>query len=81
MGSLANSGDPDELLHNVVFHHCLHCLLQDKIFLLRNTIIFGNYNLLTPPFSTDYSNFIVSSFIETSIGLINLCLPFSYLSK
>ena len=28
MGTLANSEDPDEMLHNVAFHQGLHCLLK-----------------------------------------------------
>ena len=27
MGTLANSGDPDEIQHNAAFHLGLHCLL------------------------------------------------------
>ena len=27
MGTLANSGDPDEMQHNAAFHQGLHCLL------------------------------------------------------
>ena len=30
MGTLANSGDPDEMPHNVAFHEGLHCLLRLK---------------------------------------------------
>ena len=26
MGTLANSEDPDDMLHNVAFHQGLHCL-------------------------------------------------------
>ena len=28
MGTLANSEDADEMLHNAEFHQCLHCLLK-----------------------------------------------------
>ena len=28
MGTLANSEDPDEMLHFAAFHHGLHCLLR-----------------------------------------------------
>ena len=27
-GTLANSEDPDEILHKALFHHDLHCLLR-----------------------------------------------------
>ena len=30
MGTLVNSEDPDEMLHNVAFHQGLHCLLRLK---------------------------------------------------
>ena len=30
MRTLSNSEDPDEMLHNVAFHHGLHCLLKKK---------------------------------------------------
>ena len=49
MLTLANSEDPDEMLHNAAFHRGLQCLLGQKkgSFLKRNTILFGNYNLVT----------------------------------
>ena len=30
MGTLATSGDPDEMLHIAAFHPGLHCLLRQK---------------------------------------------------
>ena len=30
MLTLANSEDPDEMLHNAAFHQSLHCLLRQK---------------------------------------------------
>ena len=30
MSTLANSEDPDEMLHNAAFHLGLHCLLMQK---------------------------------------------------
>ena len=30
MSYLANSEDPDEILHYAAFHQCLHCLLRQK---------------------------------------------------
>ena len=30
MGTLANSEDPDEMLHNAAFHQGIHCLLKQK---------------------------------------------------
>ena len=35
---LADSEDPDEMLHNAVLHQGLHCLLRQSIFRERNTI-------------------------------------------
>ena len=29
-GTLANSEDPDEMLHNAAFHQGLHCLLRQN---------------------------------------------------
>ena len=30
MGTLANSEDPDKIMHNAAFHQGLHCLLRLK---------------------------------------------------
>ena len=30
MGTLANSEDPDEMLHNAAFHQGLHCMLSQN---------------------------------------------------
>ena len=30
MDSFTNSGDPDEMTHNVAFHQGLHCLIRSK---------------------------------------------------
>ena len=30
MGTLTNSEDPNEMLHNAAFHQSLHCLLKEK---------------------------------------------------
>ena len=46
--TMANSDDPDEIHHYAAYHHGLHCLLiaTKSIIRERNTIVFGNYNLL-----------------------------------
>ena len=41
-GTLANSEDPDEMLHNAVFHQRLHCLLRQN---QSSEFFFLNYYL------------------------------------
>ena len=46
MGTLANSEDPDKILHNAAFHQDLHCLpRQDRSSETKNIKCFGNSNL------------------------------------
>ena len=40
MGSFTNSGDPDEMTHNVAFHHGLHCLIRSKDLQTKKNISF-----------------------------------------
>ena len=40
MHSLANSEDPDEMLHNAAFHQGLHCLLLQKQSSVKEIIFF-----------------------------------------
>ena len=48
MSSLANSEDPNEIMHNVTFHQGLHCLLGKKtIFRERNKILFLENSLVS----------------------------------
>ena len=48
MGTLANSEDPDEMLHNVNFIRvCLHCSLGQNIQERRNTNYFFKKKKLT----------------------------------
>ena len=46
-GTLANSADPDEMLHNAAFHQGLHCLLRHKQSSEKETDLFFflNYDL------------------------------------
>ena len=47
MGTLANSEDPDEMLHNAAFHQGLHCLLrQNRSSEKEIKDLFLNYNQL-----------------------------------
>ena len=41
MGTLANSEDPDEMLHNAAFHQGLHVCLLKMIFRDNSTPYFG----------------------------------------
>ena len=45
MGTLANSEDPDEMLHNAAFHQGLHCLLRQNWSSEKEIQYFFNYNL------------------------------------
>ena len=40
MGGFTNSGDPDEMMHNVAFHQGLHCLIRSKDLQTKKYIIF-----------------------------------------
>ena len=44
MGTLANSEDPDEMLHHAAYHQGLHCLLR-QYQSLENKITFFYYNM------------------------------------
>ena len=62
MGTLANSEDPAEMLHQG-----LHCLPRQKQYSEKeNAILFENYNLR---FLNIYSGFIASNCMGCSIGL------------
>ena len=48
MGTLANSEDPDEMLHNGAFHQGLYCLLRQNpsfIYIIFFVKFLENYNL------------------------------------
>ena len=46
MCTLANSEDPDEMLHNAAFHQGLYYLLRQKTYSEKEKqFLFGNYNL------------------------------------
>ena len=70
MGTLANNKYPDEILHNVVFHQSLHCLLRQsqssekEIHYLFEIITFD-----PSIYTIDHPDFVVSSFFENSISL------------
>ena len=57
MRTLANSEDPDEMLHDAAFHLCLHCLLRSKREIFFLEIIACNpsiYKLGHPKFIVPY---------------------------
>ena len=47
MGTLANSEDPDEMLHNAAFHQGLHCLLRQKPIFQRKKYNFFLFEIIT----------------------------------
>ena len=61
---LANSEDPDEMLHNAAFHQSL-LFAKAKVIFREKINFFGNYNMYT----MDHPVFIVSNLTENSIGL------------
>ena len=58
MGTLANSEYPDKILHNAVFHQCLHCLLRQN----RTSEKEIQYFCVTPQYGPFFC------FMENSIG-------------
>ena len=66
---MANSEDPGAMLHNVVFHQDLHCLLSQKRSSEKE--IQSNLEIIVcdPLINTmDHSDLIVCSFMENNIG-------------
>ena len=61
MGTLANSGDPDE---NAIYYVAFHCLLRQNESSENGVVFFLNYNLL----SMDHPVLTVLNFMEHSIG-------------
>ena len=68
-GTLANSKNPDEMPHNVAFHQCLHCLLRQIHLQRKNYIYFLIIACDHSIYIMDHPDFIVCSFMESSIGL------------
>ena len=68
---MANSKDPDEMLHNAAFHQGLHCLLfKIKLIFRERIVLFLEIVTYNPIIYTiDHPDFIVCSFKENSIGL------------
>ena len=59
MGTFPNSEDPVEMRQNVAFHQGLHCLQ-------RQTFLYITCS--TSIYTMNHSGFIISSFMENSIG-------------
>ena len=57
---LANSEDPDEILHNDAFHQFLHCMLRQK-WSSEKVQYHLEINLLPLMYTNDFSRFIVSN--------------------
>ena len=68
MRTLAKNDDPDKMLHDAAFHQGLHCSLRQNIQRKK----FNNLEIITyyPSINRlDYPDFIVCSFMESSIYL------------
>ena len=62
MCTLANSEDPDEMLHNAAFHQGLYYLLRQKTYSEKEKqFLFGNYNLDPLICTMDHPKVIVSN--------------------
>ena len=70
MGTLTNREDTDEMPQNVAFHQGLHCLQrQNQSSEKKNYAIFLEMITCdTSIYTVDYSDFIVCSFVDKSIG-------------
>ena len=70
MGTLVNSEDPDDMLHNLAFHQGLHYLLRKIRSTEKEKQYFGEIIICDPSIYTmDHPAFIVCSFMENSIGV------------
>ena len=69
MNTLANSDDPDEMLHIVAFHQGLHCLLSQNESLVKEKQFYIAIKTCDPSIHTmDHPKFIVSNQKEESIS-------------
>ena len=69
MGTMANSEDPDEMPHKAAFHQGLHCCQDEINFQRMKSVFSGSITCDPSTYTMDNSDFIVSIFMETSIGL------------
>ena len=71
MGTLANSEDPDEMLHNAAFHQGLHLLLRQDQSLEEEIHVQYFFRIVTCDpslYIMDHLDIAVSNFMENSIG-------------
>ena len=69
-GSLPNTEDPDEMPHNAAFHQGLHFLLRHNRSSEKKQHYFMKIVTCDPSkYKMDHHDFIVCSFMESSIGL------------
>ena len=62
---MANSEDPDEMLHYAAFHQSLHCLLKTKSISSKKEIqYFFNFQY------TRVGNFINRAVIQSAVGSV-----------
>ena len=70
MGTLANSEDPDEMLHNVAFHQGLHLLLRQDRSLEKEIQYFFRIVTCDPSlYIMDHLDIAVSNFMENPLVL------------
>ena len=70
MRTLANSEDPDEMLHDAAFHQGHDCLLKSNAFQRNKYIFFFKIITCNPSIYTlDHPKFIVSNEKEESISV------------
>ena len=72
LGTLANSEDPDEMLHNLAFHVGQHCLLRQNQSSEKKYKMFLEIITYDPSiyiYIMDHLDIIVCSFMENIIGL------------
>ena len=68
MHTLANSENPDEMLHNSVFHQCL-CLLRQKLSPEKNVQFYLEIIICDPLiYSMDHPKFSISNQKEESVS-------------
>ena len=76
MGTLANSADPDEVLHNAAFHQGLHCLPRQNPSSVKEIQFFCDIITCDPSIITmDYPDVTVSNFMGNSISLKRVSKP------
>ena len=69
MGTLANSEDPDEMVHNIALNQGLYCLLKQNLSTDEEIQCFGEIITWYPSIYNESSQLNCITFLEISIGL------------